>query len=126
MIKITTIYEPRPIRIDEVRMSIRGAGASDKPAYETACNFIWETPTSLTISMLNGETPRVLLRELLEKLDELGVKTVHASRAEGRLMPRLFQKTGHRADDMYTMDVATAMSYLNRPSQFADLGPPEL
>ncbi len=102
-------------------MSTTPADGSDKPAYESACNLIWDSDTVVTISMLNGATPRALLRELLEELDALGVRTVLAERAEGRLLPRLFRATGNRADDMREMDVREAMGYLHRPSQFGDL-----
>ena len=64
---------------------------SDDPGptdpFDACCNLVWQSPTVVWVRMLHGRMTLRLAQQLLDFVVAHGVKTLRATRAEGRILP---------------------------------------
>lgn len=99
-------------RLGELRFSARSSDEA-MPAYKGCCNVMWESPTTVWLSMLRADDlRRSEMRELVAWLVEHGVTIVKAHRAPGHRLPFFRPVESH-----LQMVVAEAAAYaLRMPS----------
>lgn len=61
--------------------------SDDMIPYAAVGTIIWESETVVWIKALHGIITRAMLRELVQTLQDLGVRFVKAKREEGRSLP---------------------------------------
>lgn len=84
--------------------------------YHAVCTLWWESAAVVWMHGLKGNGTRALWREFVQALADRGVRTIKATRAAGRILPRARQMPeGH-----YEMQIA---DLLTRPVE-TGFGPP--
>ena len=84
--------------ISELRLFESDAPGHMAP-FDACCSVVWETPTVAWVRMLHGRLTLRMAQQLLDFFVERGVKTLRATRADGRILP------GGKARDDGTFEI---------------------